>query len=70
MDIHLVPFEQALKVVIDNHVVEVVAFKTPEHGNIKFGVNAPRSLKVHREEVYEAIRKKEQESQEEESIAD
>lgn len=57
-------FEENLTLTIDQEVVQLVAFKTPEHGNIKFGVNAPRSIKVHREEIYQAIKRKEQDSEE------
>jgi len=47
---------------VDGKTARVVAFKTQEHGHIKFGVDAPRSLKVHREEVYLAIKKQEEEA--------
>ncbi|MCC5793006.1 MAG: carbon storage regulator [Legionellaceae bacterium] len=62
MEIITLPFEEPLTVVLNGEKIEVIAFRTPEHGNIKFGVNAPRSIKVHREEIYHAIRQKEQEA--------
>ena len=58
MNIVTVPFEEPLTVCIDGEVVQIVAFKTLEHGNIKFGVEAPRSIQVHREEIYQAIKQK------------
>lgn len=61
MRIVTVSFEEPLVISIDNEIVHVVAFKTQEHGNIKFGVQAPRSVNVHREEIYHAIKKKQQE---------
>lgn len=61
MDIINVPFEEPFTVELNGEKVQVIAFKTLEHGNIKFGVEAPRSLKVHREEIYHAIKEKEAE---------
>ena len=60
MNIITIPFEEALTVCIDNTVIQIIAFKTPEHGNIKFGVEAPRSIQIHREEIYHAIKQKQQ----------
>ena len=59
MEIKTVPFEEPLTIIVDNQKIELIAFRTPEHGNIKFGVNAPRSVQVHREEIYHAIKQKE-----------
>ncbi|WP_133131397.1 carbon storage regulator [Legionella yabuuchiae] len=59
MRIIQIPFEDPLVINIDGEIVKLVAFKTQEHGNIKFGVNAPRSINVHREEIYHAIKQKE-----------
>ncbi|MDF1678216.1 MAG: carbon storage regulator [Legionellaceae bacterium] len=61
MDIVTIDFEEPLVLSVNNEAVRVVAFKTQEHGHIKFGVAAPRSVKVHREEVYLAIKKQEEE---------
>lgn len=58
MNIVTIPFEEPLTVNIKGTTVQIVAFKTLEHGNIKFGVNAPRSVEVHREEIYRAIKQK------------
>ena len=60
MNIVTIPFEEPLYISIDGELVQVVAFKTPEHGNVKFGVQAPRSINVHREEIYLAIKQKQQ----------
>ncbi|MDF1758023.1 MAG: carbon storage regulator [Legionellaceae bacterium] len=59
MNIVNLPFEEPLTIEIKGEKVQVVAFKTQEHGNIKFGIKAPRSVQVHREEVYQAIKQKE-----------
>lgn len=57
MNIVTVSFEEPLIFNIGNDIVKVIAFKTPEQGNIKFGINAPRAINVHREEIYLAIKK-------------
>jgi carbon storage regulator len=62
MNIVTVSFEEPLTIKINGAVVQIVAFKTSEHGNIKFGVKAPRSVQVHREEIYHAIKQKLQSS--------
>ncbi len=62
MNIVTVPFEEPLNIVIAGQIVKVVAFKTQEHGNIKFGVDAPRNIDVHREEIYYAIKKQREEN--------
>jgi carbon storage regulator len=59
MDIVSLEFEEPLMVKIGNTTVKILAFKTPEHGNIKFGVEAPRTINIHREEIFHAIKKKE-----------
>ncbi len=59
MDIVSLKFEEPLIIRIADTEVKVLAFKTPEHGNVKFGVEAPRSVKVHREEIFHAIKQKE-----------
>ncbi|CAM2872717.1 carbon storage regulator [Legionella worsleiensis] len=59
MDIISLQFEEPLIINIGDTVVKILAFKTQEHGNIKFGVEAPRSINVHREEIFHAIKQKE-----------
>lgn len=59
MDITTISFEEPLIINVSGKVVKLVAFKTQEHGNIKFGVDAPRSVNVHREEIFHAIKQKE-----------
>ena len=63
MNIIILPFEEPLTFCVDGETVRLVAFKTQEHGNIKFGVEAPRTVKVHREEIYHAIKQKEEQAQ-------
>lgn len=59
MDIISLQFEEPLMIRIGETVVKILAFKTQEHGNIKFGVDAPRTINVHREEIFHAIKQKE-----------
>ena len=59
MDIISVQYEEPLMIYIGGDLVKILAFKTPEHGNVKFGVEAPRSINVHREEIFHAIKQKE-----------
>ena len=58
MNIVTIPFEEPLIITINGEIIQIIAFKTHEHGNIKFGVDAPRSVNVHREEIYHAIKQK------------
>ena len=58
MNIVTISFEEPLVISINGEIVQLIAFKTPEHGNIKFGVQASRSINVHREEIYLAIKQK------------
>ncbi len=58
MNIITLPFEEPLTFTVQGEQVQIIAFKTQEHGNIKFGVKAPRSVNVHREEIYHAIKQK------------
>ena len=59
MDIISLQFEEPLIISIGDTVVKILAFKTQEHGNIKFGVEAPRTINIHREEIFHAIKQKE-----------
>lgn len=59
MDIVNLQFEEPLIIHIGSTAVKILAFRTPEHGNIKFGVDAPRTINVHREEIFHAIKQKE-----------
>lgn len=63
MNIVTLAFEEPLIISIQGEKVQLIAFKTQEHGNIKFGVSAPRSINVHREEIYLAIKQKQQQQQ-------
>ena len=58
MDIVSLNFEEPLLIRIGTNTIKLVAFKTAEQGNIKFGVEAPRTINVHREEIYHAIKQK------------
>ena len=55
MNIITISFEEPLILIVKDEVVRVIAFQTAEHGNIKFGIQAPRSINVHREEIFQAI---------------
>lgn len=59
MDIISLQFEEPLIIRVSGTTVKILAFKTQEHGNIKFGVDAPRTINVHREEIFHAIKQKE-----------
>ena len=63
MNIVTLPFEEPLIFEVNGEKEHVVAFRTQEHGNIKFGVDAPRSINVHREEIYHAIKLKEKQAE-------
>ncbi len=58
MNIINLSFETPIRFTINGELVQLIAFKTQEAGNIKFGVEAPRSISVHREEIYHAIKQK------------
>jgi carbon storage regulator len=62
MNILTVSFEEPIIITIEGQVIQLVAFKTQDHGNVKFGVDAPRSVQVHREEIYHAIKQKQQQA--------
>ncbi len=58
MNIINLDFEEPLYIHIKGDLVQIFAFKTQEPGNIKFGIEAPRTLQVHREEIYHIIQQK------------
>lgn len=59
MEIITIPFEEPIQINLNGEIVTVTAFKTAERGNIKLGIEAPRSIKVNREEIYRAMKKQE-----------
>lgn len=58
MNIININFEAPLTLSIAGQKIQLVAFKTTEPGNIKFGIDAPRTVQIHREEIYQAIQQK------------
>jgi len=62
MNIVTISFEDPLIITINGEEVKLTVFKTQDFGNIKFGVQAPRSINVHREEIYNAIKQKHKDS--------
>lgn len=58
MDILSLAFEEPLIITMDDIVVKLVPFKTTDLGNIKFGIEAPLSVNIHREEIFKAIQSK------------
>lgn len=55
MDILTLPFESSFTLTVQGQTIHLITFKTPEHGNIKFGIDAPRSVQINREEIHLAI---------------
>ena len=51
MDIVNLSFEQPLTLSIKGETVQIMVFKTLEHGNIKFGVEASHKTSIDREEI-------------------
>ncbi len=51
MDIITINFEEKLVIDIRGQGVTLVAFQTLEPGNVKFGIDAPRSLRVNRQKI-------------------
>lgn len=47
-------------VIIDGHII--VKVLGIEDGKVKLGIDAPQSIKIYRQEVYEAIKKENEEA--------
>lgn len=62
MKILTIPFEENFYIQIGNHKIKIVTFETQEPGNIKFGIDASKDIKVHREEVYQIIQSQNQQT--------
>lgn len=58
MEITTIEFEGKLVLNINNQKVCIIPFLTQEHGNIKFGIDAPRGVGVDREEVHKRKQEK------------
>lgn len=58
MDIFSLAFEEPMIITFGDTIVKLIPFKTTEPGNIKLGIEAPRSVNVHREEIFKAIQSK------------
>ncbi len=56
MDIINIEFEEPLTIKLNGEKANLTVFRTDEHGNVKFGVNAPRSMNIDREEIAEQKR--------------
>lgn len=52
MEIHSIEFEKPFTLLIQNQTIQVTIFVTDEHGNVKFGIDAPRGVAVNREEIH------------------
>lgn len=52
MEIIHLPFEQIYTLDIYGQTIQITLYKTAEEGQVKFGISAPRQVKVNREEVY------------------
>lgn len=57
MQILTIPFEETFYVKLQHETVKIVTFTTNDPGIIKFGIEASRGIQVHREEIYESIKK-------------
>lgn len=63
MRIITIPYEENIYIQIGDQKIKIVTFATQEPGNIKFGIDAPKNIKVHREEVYQIIQSKNQKNE-------
>ena len=55
MEILHVDFEQSFFIQKDTEVVKIILFTTLNEKIIKFGIEASKNIKIHREEIYESI---------------
>lgn len=62
MDIFSLAFEEPMIITFGDTIVKIIPFQTTEPGNIKLGIEAPRSVNVHREEIFKAIQSKQHET--------
>lgn len=52
MEIIHLPFEQIYTLEVYGQTIQMTLYKTTEEGQVKFGISAPRQVKVNREEIY------------------
>lgn len=53
MEIQHIEFDQNLILIINNQPIKITPFiMKGDPGNIKFGIDAPRSLAINREEIF------------------
>lgn len=55
MDIITVSFEESLLIHINHEWVKFTTFKSTEPGHVKLGIEAPKTVSVHREEVHNLL---------------
>lgn len=48
----MLDFEKPMIIDIGGTQVSITVFKIAEHGNIKFGIEAPKNIQINREEVH------------------
>ncbi|PJE14684.1 carbon storage regulator [Legionella sp.] len=62
MEIIKLNFEEKLIITMKSICITLAPFKTDEPGNCKFGVDAPRTISVNREEIYYQKQRKTEQS--------
>jgi carbon storage regulator CsrA len=55
MQIINITTEQTFYIKKGQELIKIVLFNTPDEKIIKFGIDASKDIKVHREEIYESI---------------
>ncbi len=55
MEILNLDFEQPFYIQKDDELVKIILFSTLDEKIIKFGIEASKNIKIHREEIYESI---------------